>query len=300
MPAMNIAITLDKNYLQHAAVMLYSLIQHNPEQEMLVYTICDDKIQDADWQKLSEIYKNSKLTVQKVLINVAQFSHFKISDHASYANYYRIQMAQLLPAHVQKVLYMDVDIVIKQSIKELYDTDVTGYYMAAIEDPDNPLKYTLGLKADEPYFNSGIMVINLERWRTTQLNLLLSDFLIKNEAIIQFWDQDAFNVVCKGQWKPLLPKFNVQTFMFFMKEDALTYTLKDVTEAVKNPVILHYTGRSKPWEYMTFHPRKNVYYEYLLQTPWKDFRPADKTIANALRKYKLMPRFIEKIIQKRK
>lgn len=297
---MNIAITLDRNYLQHAAVMLYSLIRHNPGQDMLVYAICDDKIQDADWQKLAEVYKGSKLNVQKVLINADQFAGFKISDHASYANYYRIQMAQLLPASVHKVLYMDVDIIIKESIKELYDTDVAGYYMAAIEDPDNPLKYTLGLKEHEPYFNSGIMVINLEEWRRTNLNLLLKDFLLNNETIIQYWDQDAFNVVCKDKWKPLHPKYNVQSFMFDMKVDANTYTLEDVQDAVKNPVILHYTGRSKPWEYMTFHPRKRMYYQYLAETPWRDFRPADKTIANTLRKYKLMPQFIENIIQKRK
>jgi len=299
MPDINIAITLDKNYVQHAAVMLYSLRKNNPDYKITVYAISDKLVTDKDWEQISEVYKGTNLSVERVLIDAAQFADFKTADHASAANYYRIQMAELLPTSIEKILYLDVDILVLGNIMPIYNIDINGYDLAAIEDPDNPIKYTLGLKPEEPYLNSGIMLMNLAEWRRIKLSIQLRDFILNNASLLQFWDQDAFNVVCKGRWKALPPKYNVQTTMFTYNNDAITYTLKDIKAAIADPVILHFTGKTKPWDYMNFHPRKKVYYQYLAHTPWKDYRPADKSLGNFFRKYKLMPSFVEKMLYRR-
>lgn len=294
-----IAITLDRKYIQHAAAMLSSVICNNPDDKIHVFVICDDAVTVADWQKLSTVFAHTNLSAEKVEIDTSLFKDFKLSDHASYANYFRIQMTELVPKTIDKILYLDVDIIVTGSIRPLYDTDVSGYYMGAVEDPDNFEKVLVGHKEDEAYFNSGIMVINLAMWRQTALNKRLADFILNNAAIIKYWDQDALNVVCKDQWKPLLPKYNLQKALLYFNKDAITYTLTDIKDAVAHPVIIHFTGKSKPWDYMDDHPMKKEYYKYLAKTPWRGYKPADKTIVNILRKNKLMPEFAEKIIQRK-
>jgi lipopolysaccharide biosynthesis glycosyltransferase len=299
MANINIAITLDKNYVQHTAVMIYSLLNHNKDNNICLYIISDGGVSQTDWDKLEKVYKNSTLKVEKILVDVARFANYKLSAHATPANYYRIQMAELLPAHIDKVLYLDVDIVVRHDLSELYNLNIDDYLIAAIEDPDNPLKVELGIAKNEPYFNSGVLLINLAAWRREKLHDKLSDFILNNAAIIRYWDQDAFNVICKGKWKPLHPRYNTQTEMYFLKTDAITYTLVNIKEATADPVILHFTGRTKPWEYMNWHPKKGEYYKCLKKTPWKNFKPADKTIVNILRQNKLMPKFLEKLLQNR-
>jgi lipopolysaccharide biosynthesis glycosyltransferase len=300
MPDMNIAITLDKNYMQHAAVMLYSLIQSNKDSSIDVYAICDDKIPEDAWDRLSKVYANTQLTVKRIIIDPSKFSNFKLSDHATLANYYRIQLAELIPSDIDFILYLDVDIVILKNLKELYNIKLGDNYVAATEDPDNPVRFKFGFAASDPYFNSGIMLVNLTAWRKEKLNEQLCDFVLNNADIIQYWDQDAFNVICKQHWLPLPPKYNLQTNIFYIQgKDAITYDSTAMQQAIADPTIIHFTGKSKPWEYMDQHPRKEVYYNYLKKTPWRNFKPADKTIVNILRKHKMMPQFMEKIIQNR-
>lgn len=294
-----IAITLDAKYMQHAAAMLSSLQRNNAQEHIHVFVICDSAVNNTDWQKLQKVCSNTRLTAERVVIDINLFKNFKLSDHASYANYYRIQMAELLPKDIDKLLYLDVDIIVAGAIRRLYDTDISGYYLAAVEDAQNEDKHIAGHLPDEPYFNSGIMVINLAMWRETGLNKRLSDFIINNPEKIKYWDQDALNVVCKNQWKPLPPKYNFQKSLLNFSGDAFTYTQQDVAAARLHPIIIHYTGKSKPWSYMDDHPMKAQYYKYLAKTPWRAYKPADKTIINILRKHKLMPRFAEKIIQRR-
>jgi lipopolysaccharide biosynthesis glycosyltransferase len=296
-PKMNIAITLDVNYLQHAGVMICSLVQNNNAEAIDLYIICDDAITTQHWQKLEQVYNTTGLNVIKVKIDPALFAGYKLSDHATPANYYRIQMASLVPAAIDKILYMDVDIVINGDLRPLYDTDVTSYYMAAVEDPDICEKDQIGFTKDMPYFNSGIMVINLAMWRSTSLHLLLNDYILNNADKISYWDQDALNAVCYGKWFPLKPLYNVQTSLLHYKGDAITYTRDDIMVGVNRPVVVHYTGMTKPWQYVTFHPKKELYYKYLRKTPWRTFVPEDKTFANMLRKYNIMPKFLEKLIQ---
>ncbi len=298
MPEMNIAITLDKSYLQHAAVMLCSLITNNKNNNIRLFIICDEQLNDADWDKLAEVYKNSRLQVERVRINSKQFADYKLSEHATAANYYRIQMADLIPADIDKILYLDVDIVVTGDLQELYNVDLENYYIGAIEDPLIPEKKNLGFTDREAYFNSGIMLINLAVWRNVSLGKKLANFIINNEDKISFWDQDALNAICKGHWKALAPKYNLQTVMLGFDKDAISYTQKDIQEAMQNPLIVHYTGRSKPWQYMNKHPEKEQYYKYLQQTPWKNYKAPDDTFANMLRKYKLFPGFLDVILHK--
>jgi lipopolysaccharide biosynthesis glycosyltransferase len=299
MPDMNLVITLDKNYLQHAGVMLRSLLESNPGTSFNLYIICDERMHEEDWKKLEEVYHGSPLNIFRIKIDPTIFEGFKLSEHASPANYYRIELGNLLPATVSKVLYLDVDIIINKPLNELYNTDISQYYLAAVEDPSAMHKAILGLAHEEPYFNSGIMLINLDIWRKTRLNKLLADFIINNPDKINYWDQDAFNALCKNKWKALSPCFNLQSAMYWIKEDAITYTQSDVSKCKANPVIIHYTGISKPWKFMDKHPRKKDYQKYLKLTPWKDFKPADASFANGLRKYGLIPGFMEHILKRK-
>ena len=99
---------------------------------------------------------------------------------------------------------------------------------------------------------------------------------------IEFWDQDVLNAVCNN-YGILAPAWNTKSHQHTEK---------------KKIYILHYTGTHKPWHYISKHNHKELYFKYLKKTPWSNFKMKDKTIGNFLRKYKIMPTFVEKILSK--
>ncbi len=174
---------------------------------------------------------------------------------------------------------------VKDCLLTLWDMPLGNHPVAAVEEPHFARHHVLGLPIGTPYFNSGVMLINLAAWRQTQVSEQAIQFLQDHPNKIEFWDQDALNVVLAGEWLPLHPRWNQQTIHFEPHKHCFPLDGQVLEECLMQPAIIHYTAKFKPWHYWCEHPLKAEYYRYLRLTPWKNFQLPENRPWNRFRRY---------------
>lgn len=271
--AVDIAITTDEHYMQHAGVMLASLFAHHAGVTFRVHLV-SNAVHHDNYRKLQGLVAGAGHEFRAVAIDAGRLQHLKLSAHATTAVYYRLLIPELLDAPAEKVLYLDCDLVVKDSLLPLWETPLGNHPVAAVAEPYFARHAALGLPAGAPYFNSGVMLINLPAWRRENVTERAVSFLQQHPDRIEAWDQDALNVVLPGNWLPLAARWNQQTSHF----DAATPQQSAQWEECRNrPAVIHYSSRFKPWHAWCNHPLRHEYYRYLRLTPWRNFRLPEHT-----------------------
>ena len=186
--------------------------------------------------------------------------------------YLKLLIPQKLPQDVERFLFLDVDMVINHDIDELYSTDLKGDIVAACDDYKFQAAHRqrLGLKADELYVNSGVMVIDLKAWRDKEEKCPMIDFLKSYREVLNN-DQDGFALYFKGEIMLLPNRWNVTTFYFEQEPRIMPQYLPEVDELRKNPYIIHFCEPIKPWFRDCKHPYRRLYRKNLMMTPWRDY-----------------------------
>ncbi|HEX3045268.1 MAG TPA: glycosyltransferase [Bacillota bacterium] len=278
----------DDTYAQHLGVTFTSLLENSSVKAGIDLFVIDGGISDGNKERLRLCLSKYGCSLRFLTVDPKLYEKFGASPSNSPTTYFRIFIPELLELSVTKVIYLDCDIVVKGDIVKLWEFDVSQYLIAAVEDAgiENcgkfgmDIKSSLGLARTTKYFNAGVLVMNLTRWRQERIPEKVSDYLIQNSKKTAFADQDGLNVVLANQWLSLPNEWNQQVAVFeFMNQIKMR---KDMAIAIQNPLIIHYTKGSKPWHYMNDHPFKKEYYRYLNLTPWKGFVPADRTLLNFL------------------
>jgi lipopolysaccharide biosynthesis glycosyltransferase len=180
-------------------------------------------------------------------------------------------LPDLLPK-LKKILYLDCDIVVIKDISKLYAMDIDNYSFAAVPQYGDHRLQDLHLPVGTKYFNSGIMLINMEWRRTSHMTKKILTFIKKSPEILMYHDQDAMNALMRDTRLPLSSKYNYMT-------SVLESHLIDYKKVRKDIAIIHYT-RLKPWNYLCVNPLKKDYFYYLAKTPWKNRKFIDKTFKN--------------------
>jgi len=275
----NIVFSSDNNYAQYLGVTLCSIFENSKNKDKIDIYVLDGGILKENKDKLKIIESKYNFTIIYIEIDTSLFKDFYISGYLTQATYYRIMIPDLLP-NVKKVLYLDCDIIVKGDISELYNTNIDNYFFAAVEDEGFISKFfsKLEIAKNEKYFNAGVMLMNLDKWRETNINKTIINFINEKREQLESHDQDAINSILYGKWLNLPYKYNVTT------------TIPDNHQINNDVLIVHYTG-PKPWNYLCLHPLKNEYFNYLKKTPWNESKKyKDKSIKNIIIK------FLEKII----
>jgi lipopolysaccharide biosynthesis glycosyltransferase len=241
---------------------------------------------------LAELYDN-QLTF--ISIDSEKLLNFPIreTDHVSIATYYRLFAPIVLPEHIDKILYLDCDMIINSSVSEFYNTDINGVALAATLDEDymGDEKYTrLNLDGPKSYFNAGMLLINLEYWRTHNVYERCIDCIRRIPEKLLLHDQDTLNTVLKGEVKLVSVKFNMQTGFLHKKRKLDDGTRAEIKANVLNPSIIHYTGLRKPWLKHYHHPYISHFRYYLKKSPWNDI-PLKKTFKEELRYWRHTVKF---------
>ncbi|MFN8282849.1 MAG: glycosyltransferase family 8 protein [Chitinophagales bacterium] len=248
----HIAITINEDFIIPACVMLTSLLENNSKNPVHVHVLTNSKSYKLQLLKRTlKRYKCentfhvlSKETEEKI-------SNFCISAHADFVNYYRIFLPEILDNSIEKVLYLDVDMIINADISELYNTDISAYALAAADEENENAVHLLNIPFEYNYFNSGVLLMNLKKFREENTIQKLSQFILENEEKLFSWDQDAFNAVLYKDRFTLDHKWNVTL--------GVALNLKET-----QPNIVHYTGMHKAWHpYYCQHPYKQLYFDYL-------------------------------------
>ena len=235
-----------------------------------------DDILPENQNRIAQTVHNLKGEVQFISVNSDDIKGFT-SDHISKAAYLRLTIDQVLPETITKVIYFDTDLVVLDDVEKLWALSLEGKPIGAVCDFGilkskrmRRQKFeTLGLPEGTPYFNSGVLVIDLQQWRKKKYGSLVIDNVTKHS--FRHHDQDGLNKVFMNNWKNIPLRWNVipPVFMMPLKVLCRTSLRTRALEAIKNPAVFHWAGRYKPWEFSLNGPFNQFYYDYL---PWTTFK----------------------------
>lgn len=211
----------------------------------------------------------------------------------------------VVPTDAERVLYLDCDTLICGSLQALFDTDLGGAPVGAVRDSLTArYKRLLGFAKDEPYFNSGVLLLDMAAWRAARVTLRIEQHAREVRAQYQCPDQDLLNLVLKGEITTLSPAYNLQPHHIAFSERTYLhvygaegyYTASELESARRSPVILHayrFLG-DFPWHAKNRHPNTQQWDAYLAKTPWNGIKkaPAKRGAAFTLEKllYRVLPK----------
>ncbi len=270
MKQLSIIFSSDNNYAQHLGVAICSLFENNNAKKITIYVI-DGGINDENLKKLSAIEDRYNFKINYLHANKDVFKKAYLSNYLTEAAYYRISIGELLPDNIDRVLYLDCDVIIKGNIESIFLQTFDNHIVLAGNDPGIYEYKHLSIKSRRDYFNSGVMYIDLKKWRNEKIGQKCIEFINKNPEKIILHDQDVLNAALINKWKRLHPKYNVLSD-FYDHRGADIFTKTEILEATQNPVILHFNTFKKPWDFLCHHPMKSEYRKYLSFTPWANYK----------------------------
>lgn len=277
----NIALASDNNYAQHVAVVMASIIANTSAKNRLCFYLLSDGIAADKIAKLQATLAGTG--AELVVCDLSAYKGFEklyTSGHISKAAYFRLDMANILPANVQTVIYMDVDLLVFKDIAELWNFDIQGKAMAAV--PDYGIMASkrlmqqkhevIGLATNKKYFNSGVVIMDLAQWREHDYSRKVIELAANGN--FPHHDQDALNKLFMDNWFELPLTWNIIPPVFDLLPKVLFNSnfRQSAIQARKNIAILHYAGRYKPWEFMIKEGFNDRYYTYLKQTAFTNER----------------------------
>jgi lipopolysaccharide biosynthesis glycosyltransferase len=280
----------DTNYWQHLGAALASLLASNTRHQfrVMVCSISPDLENEA---KISQIVKTcGTATVEFIHFTPNRQSSLPINGHITLGAYLRLFMTEYVDPTVDKLLYLDCDLIVRKDIGALWSADIDNYLAAVVLEPYLEEHESLGFARGEAYFNSGVMLINLARWRTQSLLDTFVACANERYSALAFWDQDILNSVLRGQVAFLSPHWNFLAIYAEMLPQQLQLTREEFLRIRRDPAIIHFTTRFKPWQYFHEPQYKRFYWEALARTPWKGAAPVGYTPSNVVRKALLMKR----------
>jgi len=197
----------------------------------------------------------------------------------------RILLPEVL-AVSDRVVYLDADVIVTDSLMPLWRSPLGTDLLGAVSNPLYPYmppypRDQLGIDDPADYFNSGVLLMNLDQMRRERTGEALRNYAIENPGN-WYPDQDALNAVCRGRWRRLHPRWNVQSTIYELPPSALPFSDEEVCEARHHPAVVHFIGPFKPWQYLCRHPLQRLYTEHAAATPWGAPNLEGRTLKNAV------------------
>ena len=196
------------------------------------------------------------------------------------------------------MLYLDSDLIVVGDIRELWDIDLGGRLLAAATIPGSTKCDFLSIPECYGYFNSGVMVTDLRQWRETRAIDEVVAFMAANPDKLTDVDQDALNA-CFYKRRAKLPYIWNVISPFYFAYHPLGLSQEEVETIRRDARIVHFNGASKPWSYMSKHPRRADYLSYLKLSEWRDYVPPDRTLYNMTKKKmaQFLPRWLVRALR---
>ncbi len=247
---MNILVTLDANYLNPLKVMLKSLFLNNPNEQFTVY-VMHSSLTEKEVAGLEEFVQRQDQALEEVRIDPNTFSDAPVIKHYSVEMYYRLLAFKFLPKELDRILYLDPDILIINEVKELYEEDLEGYLYAAAYHDRASVKEINKLRLRpyeiEAYYNSGVLLMNLEEQRKQVKEEDIFEFVELNKKKLILPDQDVINGLYSKWIKDIdeiLYNFDARFYYYYK---LTTKNTVDIDYVINHTAIIHFCGKKKPW-----------------------------------------------------
>lgn len=279
--AIIVACAADENYAMPLAVTIRSLMENLDSQRRVILYIIDGGLKAFQKRRVMQSLDSDKIEVIWKKASNKLLKNLPISEKYPVSAYYRLLLPKIIPEHVQKIIYLDSDLVIQSDLGRLWDLEIKNYAALAVQDichryvamTHHISAEKFGIPENSKYFNTGVLVINLEKWRTDHIAERAIEVTRNNSESILFADQDALNIVLAGQWGELDPRWNqVHAVYDYDSWSESPYSETVFDNVVHHPHIIHFTTPPKPWSKGCQHPRKQLFFQYLDMTAWRGWR----------------------------
>lgn len=267
---MNIVVIADENYASQSAATLISFLENNRNERHDIYYITTG-ISEQSRLNIEGLCKKNNAFFHYILFEEKALSPYDGIGHWSKYTFMKLFIPQLLPDEVKKVLYLDVDMLILDSLEEVYNIVLGDNALAAVEDvPYNKsCCKRCGLGINSVYVNSGFMLLNLSAWRKEWNANSFNRFVDDHRGKMTINDQDVINSVFYGKIMPLEWRYNVTSFFFGLSSAIWKlYPKKMYKKARSNPAVIHFTNSNKPWKDSCVHLYAKKWRSALNRTPF--------------------------------
>jgi len=272
----SIVTVCDNNYVMLLATLLKSIERNNKSKREIDFYIVNDNITRKNQVKFEKSFNNDLINIKWLIMADLIPNGARVpTDKSTYPLniYIRLFIPYFMPQEIERVIYLDVDMVVLGNIGDLWNTDLSGNIIGAVQDTFGTAFYgiknhkDLGISEDSKYFNSGMLLIDTIEWRKNGITEDIIVCLQNNTEFAQYPDQYGLNVVFANKWFEMDEKWN-------------TYTYKDE----EDPLLIHYIGY-KPI-YKDYSGKKeylDLFFYYLNLTQWKGMTPVSKYFRYALK-----------------
>ncbi|BAY23462.1 glycosyl transferase family 8 [Calothrix sp. NIES-2100] len=275
----------DNNYAMPLTVTVRSALANIKSHRQICLFILDGGISQANKHKIIQSLATEKVDITWIKIDNTLFENLVLTRHLTVSSYYRLMITQVISQDLDKVIYLDTDMVVVGDLEELWNIDIGDNYALAVQDDvelyismsDGLRNYQeLGICPDEKYFNSGLLVINLEKWRNENIGNKVIEYIRQNREFVRN-DQDGLNAVLAGKWRELHPRWNQMPKIYDYSSWKESPFPEDIyNQVLHQPYIIHFTNSPKPWyaglRVECKHPQKDLFFDYLDMTAWSGWR----------------------------
>ena len=255
----NLLYCFDQNYDLQAQSSIVSILDLT-ESNINIYVIHKDK---KHFLEILNPYIKNHPNLNSINVFDFKYHNMKFKNlenaHVSEATYYRLYFDRLIPGEVNNLIYLDSDVICIHNPDEVFkntlDTVHSSEFIIGVKTTfnrnSNPLHFEeLDLKKDS-YFNAGVMFIDVKKWRSEKIYEKIQTLLSKNLKL-KFWDQDILNKVFDGKYFDIDKKLN--------EEIRLGHNKTYPKDYFKNVLLVHYSGKSKPWNNKGLFNKYNHFY----------------------------------------
>lgn len=265
---------LTPDYWSHATVTIASALAHADDLDLHIYC---ESVNQRWFTKIQRLVAKTNSTVSFHPFDTTLTAGLKVCGHPGLSTYYRIFIPDLFDQDVERLVYLDSDMVICSSLHDLaslsLDEGVIGAVPSFSKEMNQQRAADLAHGQSTGYFNAGVLLIDLPKWRRENVRDQCLAFADDYPERMKLADQDMLNFVLAGKYKSLPLSWNATVEMYrdIDRQDLDGYTLADVEEARDHPNIVHFNGCFKPWHLSYRHPCKRKYTDLrrkLQKTPY--------------------------------
>jgi lipopolysaccharide biosynthesis glycosyltransferase len=265
----HIAYCFDRNFNQHfASAITSAILNFRKPQHELHFHIVTDNVDETLRDFLDDTKSIFGCNISEYVLTEEKVQEInRIPEslrnmfHFTVAAYFRLLLPSLVPDSVDRLLYLDCDTIVIDDLTELIDSNLDGNAAGLVLDPKTEVfsKYY----SIDKYFNSGVLLFDLVKWRDQALAEKCFSYFENPRAPVRNADQCAINVVLEGNIQELEPRWNIFT-------SNVTTSVESLFEVRKNCSILHFFSKEKPWKAWYKNDLGQFYWVYLNASPWKN------------------------------
>ena len=282
-----IVCVCDNHYAILLAALIKSIELNHHSDEKLIFFIVEDGISGKNKHKIANSTNSDVTTIHWLNMSecLPKNARLPVDKSSLPLNIYtRLFIPHFIPEDIKKVIFLDVDMIMLEDISKLWNADLGDNIVGAVQDQFIQVvtrwggisNYEeLGIPEDNKYFNAGLMILDIDKWKAADITNQVLECLSKHKKHAVFQDQYGLNAVLALSWQELDPLWN--RFAYSKEE---------------KPFLIHFTGRKPIYKSYEFSEKyKEIFYSYLRMTGWKNFKPIGESSRYLKKFYNIIEKF---------